>query len=512
MLEMSFIPEWVLTHGAALLVVLPLMMGAVAAIVPSEKLAWVLSLLVTLVCSACACVLVLQVAGGDSLVYSMGGWDPPHGISYVVDWLSAPVLLLIALMAVICAVYAYPSVQAEVEPKKRAPFYAAFLVCLAGLLGMVVTGDAFNVFVFLEVSSISTYVLVGMGASRDRRALSAAFNYLILGSIGATFFVIGLGFLYMETGTLNMADMARILDDLDGGSRVSQLAFAFILIGLGLKLAMFPLHVWLPNAYAHSPSFVTAFLASTATKAALYLLLRFTFTIFDVNFDYVGTAVMIVLVGFGVAGMVFASLQAIFQTDARRTLAYSSVAQVGYMLLGIGLGTAAGAAAGYLHLLNHAVIKGGLFIALGAFWYRFGITRISDFRGLSKTMPWTMTAFTISALSLIGVPATAGFVSKVNLASAAAAKGWWWAVATIVITSILAVIYMGNILKEAYFRQPPVVNGALVEKNEAPLMMLIPMWILALASIAIGINSDWLIQAANGAAAVLFPGVEGGMM
>ncbi len=502
---LSFFPEWVMTHGAALLVVLPLLMGVVLAILPSEKLAWALAFIVALICSVLALGLVLQIFGGESLVYSMGGWDPPHGISYVVDALSAPVLLLISLMAVLCLLYAWPSVRAEVEPKKRAPFYAAFLVCMAGLLGMVVTGDAFNVFVFLEVSSISTYVLVGMGASRDRRALTASFNYLILGSIGATFFVVGLGFLFMETGTLNMADMARILRDLDGGSRVAQVAFAFIIIGLGLKLAMFPLHVWLPSAYAHSPSFVTAFLASTATKAALYLLLRFTFTIFDVNINYVGRAEMILLVGFGVAGMIFASLQAIFQTDARRTLAYSSVAQVGYMLLGIGLATAAGAAAGYLHLLNHAVIKGGLFICLGAMWYRFGITRISDFRGLSKTMPWTMGAFTISALSLIGVPFTAGFVSKVNLATAAANEGWWWAVGVIVITSILAIIYMGNILKEAYFKEPPVVNGAIVARNEAPLMMLIPMWALALASIAIGINSDLMVQAANGAAELLFP-------
>ncbi len=502
---LSFFPDWVLTHGAALIVVLPLLMGSILAIMPSERLSWAVAVIVALICSVLAFALVLQIFGGESILYAMGGWDPPHGISYVVDALSAPVLLLISLMAVLCLFYAWPSVKAEVEPKKRAPFYGAFLLCMAGLLGIVVTGDAFNVFVFLEVSSISTYILVGMGASRDRRALTASFNYLILGSIGATFFVIGLGFLYMETGTLNMADMGRILRDLDGGSRVAQVAYAFIIIGLGLKLAMFPLHVWLPSAYAHSPSFVTAFLASTATKAALYLLLRFTFTIFDISFDFVGAAVTILLVGLGVAGMVFASLQAIFQTDARRTLAYSSVAQVGYMLLGIGLGTAAGAAAGYLHLINHAVIKGGLFICLGAMWYRFGITHISDFRGLSKTMPWTMGAFTISALSLIGVPFTAGFVSKVNLAIAVADQDWWWAVGVIVLSSIFAIIYMGNILKEAYFREPPIVNGDIVAHNEAPLMMLIPMWVLALVSIAIGINSDIIVETANRAAQLLFP-------
>ena len=421
-------------------------------------------------------------------VYTMGGWDPPHGISLVVDALNAPVLLLISAMAVLTIVYGMPATVAEVEPKKRAPFYAAFLICFAGLLGMVVTGDAFNVFVFLEVSSISTYALVAMGAARDRRALSASYNYLILGSIGATFFVIGLGFLYMETGTLNMADMGRILADLDGGSRVASVAFGFIVVGLGLKLAMFPLHTWLPGAYAYAPSMVTIFLASTATKAALYLLLRFSFTIFDPNFEYVGAVLRYLLIGVGVIGMIFASLQAIFQTDVRRTLAFSSVAQVGYMLLGIGLATAAGLAAGYLHLLNHAIIKGGLFIALGAFWYRFGITRIEDFEGLSKTMPLTMGAFTVSALSLIGVPFTAGFVSKVNLATAAADKGWWWAVAVIVITSVLAIIYMGRILLSAYFGDAPQIDGQAAKRNEAPMMMLVPMWILAIMSIAVGSN------------------------
>jgi len=507
---LSYAPDWIIAHGAAFIVVLPLIIGAVAAVLPSARLAWGVVLIVSILCSLTGFVLVAQVFGGDQIIYAMGGWDPPHGISYVIDRLSAPILLMISAMALICALYGFRSVQAEVEPKKRAPFYAAFLVCLAGLLGMVATGDAFNVFVFLEVSSISTYVLVGMGASRDRRALTASFNYLILGSIGATFFVIGLGFLFMETGTLNMADMGRILRELDGGSRVAQVAFAFIVIGLGLKLAMFPLHLWLPGAYAHSPSFVTAFLASTATKAALYLLLRFTFTVFDVSFDYEGPVILPFLAGFGVLAMLLASLQAIFQTDARRTLAYSSVAQVGYMLLGIGLGTAAGLAAGYIHLLNHAIIKGGLFIALGAFWYRFGITRVSDFSGLGKTMPWTMGAFTISGLSLIGVPFTAGFVSKVNLVVAAWQSGWYWAVGVIVVASVMAIVYIGNLLRLAYFGQPPIVGEHVVEKNEAPWMMLLPMWVLAILSIAIGINSDLLTQIADGAANVLIPTLSGG--
>jgi multicomponent Na+:H+ antiporter subunit D len=340
--------------------------------------------------------------------------------------------------------------------------------------------------------------------------LSAAFNYLIMGSIGATFFVIGVGFLYAETGTLNMDDMRGILANLDGGSRVAQVAFGFIVVGLGLKLAMFPLHTWLPGAYAYSPTVVTAFLASTATKAALYLLYRFCFTVFDPSFAYVEVVLTYIVTALAVTGMLFASLQAFFQTDARRTLAFSSVAQVGYMLLGIGILSVAGLAGSYLHLINHAVVKGGLFLALGAMWYRFGITRISDMAGLSKTMPITTAAFTILAFSLIGVPFTAGFVSKVALAEAAADKGWWWAVAVIMVTSIIALFYMGRMMMVAYFNPPPAEclrEDGTVHRREAPIMMLIPMVGLALASILIGLRGNVLLtDISENAARVLLPG------
>ncbi len=500
---LSYIPDWLLTHGPAFLMALPLIMAAVVALLPNRRVAWATTFVISAILTVTAFALALYNMEVGTTIYRMGGWAPPHGISLVVDALSAPLLVLIALMSFVTLIYALPATIAEIKPNKRAPFYAAFLLCVAGLLGMVITGDAFNVFVFLEVSSISTYVLVAMGAARDRRALSAAYNYLILGSIGATFFVIGIGFLYMETGTLNMADMARILADLDGGSRVARVAFGFIVIGLGLKLAMFPLHTWLPGAYAYSPTPVTAFLASTATKAALYLLLRFVFFVFDPSFAYVADVLMFMIVALGVIGMVVASLLAIFQTDMRRVLAFSSVAQVGYMLLGVGIATTASVAAGYLHLLNHAIIKGGLFLALGAMWYRFGITRVEDFRGLGKTMPWTMGAFTISGLSLIGVPFTAGFVSKVNLVFAAANAGWWWAVGIVMLTSILALIYIGRALLLAYFQSPPEIDGHVVARHEAPYTMLLPMWMLAIGSIIIGVSNDQIVGVATRAAELL---------
>ncbi len=503
--------SWFVTHGAAFIVVLPLLMAAITAVLPAvRRLAWFTALVVvSLVALVAFIVLQTQIDLG-AFIYRMGGWEPPHGISLGIDAVNAPIALLIAAMGVATLVYAEPAVDSEVQRKKRAPFYAAFLLCVAGLLGMVVTGDAFNVFVFLEVSSISTYTLVAMGANRDRRALSAAFNYLILGSIGATFFVIGIGFLYAETGTLNMADMRQILANLDGGSRVAQVGFGFVLVGLGLKLAMFPLHTWLPGAYAYSPTAVTAFLASTATKAALYLLYRFMFTVFDPSFDYVAVTLTYVVTALAVIGMVFASLQALFQTDARRTLAFSSVAQVGYMLLGIGLISTLGLVGSYLHLINHAVVKGGLFLCLGAMWYRFGITRISDMAGLGKTMPITTAAFTVLAFSLIGVPFTAGFVSKVALAEAALERGWYWAVAVIMIASILALLYMGRMMMVAYFSPPPASalnSDGRVQRREAPLLMLVPMIGLAVTSVLIGVRGNvYLAEVSENAARVLLPG------
>jgi multicomponent Na+:H+ antiporter subunit D len=503
---LSYFPEWVMTHGPALLVVFPLMMAVIIALMSSEKIAWAATLATSIICSFLALGALLSVLTTGPINYAMGGWEPPLGIAYYIDGLNAPILLLISLIAFFGTIYALPSVVAEVEPKKRALFYAAFLVSVAGLLGMVATGDAFNVFVFLEVSSISTYVLVGMGASRDRRALTSSYNYLIMGSIGATFFVIGIGFLYMQTGSLNMQDIARILQEGGAESRVTQLAFAFIVIGLGLKLAMFPLHLWLPGAYAYAPSFITAFLAATATKAALYLLLRFVFTVFDPDWGFVATSLTYLIAALGTIGMLAASLQAIFQKDVRRVLAYSSVAQVGYMLLGIGMATTFSLTAGYLHLINHAMMKGALFLAVGAFWYRFGITQVDDMKGLGRTMPWTMAAFTIAGLSLIGVPGTVGFVSKLALVQAAAENDWWWAVGVIALTSILAIVYIGRVVEQAYFHEPPKIGNRTVSKNEAPLMMLIPLWVLALSALVFGVNAEWTTSMAEAAAHVLDAG------
>ena len=255
---------------------------------------------------------------------------------------------------------------------------------------MTITGDAFNLFVFLEISSLSSYVLIAMG--KDRRALTASYQYLVLGTIGATFIVIGIGLLYAETGTLNMADLAKRLAD-QPLSRTIGAAFGFLVVGISLKLALFPLHLWLPNAYTYAPSVVSAFLAATATKVALYVLLRFLFTIFNVKLSFGVMPLDTILLVLAVIAMFAASAVAIFQTNLKRMLAYSSVAQIGYMVLGISFANVNGLAAGIIHLFNHALMKGGMFLALGCIFYRIASVNINDMAGMGRRMPWTMGAF-----------------------------------------------------------------------------------------------------------------------
>jgi multicomponent Na+:H+ antiporter subunit D len=264
-------------------------------------------------------------------------------------------------------------------------------------------------------------------------------------------------------------------------------AFGFIFVGIGLKLAIFPLHFWLPNAYASAPSVVTTFLAGTATKVSLYVLLRFTFTVFGAPFvfDFVEFSVPLLILA--IAGVVICSLVAIFQPSIKRLLAYSSIAQIGYMLLGVSFATTLGLQAGILHIFNHALIKAGLFLAVGCMFWKLHTSRLEDIAGIGKTMPWTMAAFVVCGLSLIGIPFTAGFISKWYLVLGAIEKGWWPVAVVVVITSLLAVVYVWRVVEVAYFKP---ANPHVAPLKEAPLSLLLPTWLLVLANLYFGIETS----------------------
>jgi multicomponent Na+:H+ antiporter subunit D len=478
----------------ALVVVLPLLGAPLCVLLRHGRLAWLVAFAASIGSFAAAVALLLQVQAVGVISYALGGWQPPWGIEYRIDAVNAPLLVLVTAIAVVVMPFAPRSVAAEIPAERHYLFWATWLLCLTGLLGVAITGDAFNVFVFLEISSLSTYVLIAQG--RDRRALVAAYQYLIMGTIGATFIVIGIGLLYLMTGTLNLADLATRIGDVSQ-VRPELAALAFIGVGVSLKLALFPLHLWLPNAYAYAPSVATAFLAATATKVAVYLLLRFAFTVFGQSEVFLDLPLGRILLVLSIAAMLVASTVALYQRDVKRMFAYSSIAQIGYITLGISLVSVNGLTGGIVHLFNHALAKGAIFMLLGCVALRTEAVTFDRLAGLGRRMPYTAAGLVIGGLSLIGVPGTVGFISKWYLVLAALELGWWWLAALVVMTSLLAVAYVWRVVEACYFQEPRS-NFA-----EAPRSMLLPAWFLVTACVYFGFDTRVTAGAADAAARVL---------
>jgi multicomponent Na+:H+ antiporter subunit D len=484
-------------HLPALQVIVPLVAAPLCLLLRNPRHAWAWSTATSWLTLTIAVLLAQRVYAEGTLSYAIGAWATPWGIEYRIDMAGALMILIITTIGAVVMPYARRSVAHEIPEKLAGLFYTCYLLCLTGLLGIVVTGDAFNLFVFLEISSLSSYVLISMGASR--RALTAAFQYLIMGTIGATFILIGVGLLYMMTGTLNMMELSQRLPEV-ADTRTIRVAFAFVTVGVSIKLALFPLHLWLPNAYTFAPSVVSAFFAATATKVGIYVLLRLFFTVFGSQFSFAAMHVGEILMLLAVAAILIASLVAIFQDNIKRLLAYSSVAQIGYIILGIGLATSAGVTAGMLHLFNHALIKCALFLAMGCIFLRLGSVELKDMHGLAKQMPWTMAAFVAGGLSLVGLPLTAGFISKWYLVSALLADGYWPLAVLILVSSLLALIYIWRVVEAAYFQLPA---ASMHKVREAPASMLIPVWLLIGANLYVGVNASLVIDIAQQGADVL---------
>lgn len=485
-------------HYPILHVIIPLLGAPLCLFVRVPRLAGWFALIISILVFLVSCGLLQQVLEHGTIVYELGGWAAPWGIEYRIDYLNSYLILLVSAMGAIVLVAAQTSIRRELPEDRHTFFYTAYLLCLTGLLGILATGDAFNLFVFLEISALSSYTLIALGT--DRRALTASYQYLIMGTIGATFIIIGVGLMYMMTGTLNMYDLAQRLPEVHNTKTVLS-AIGFFTVGVCLKLALFPLHLWLPNAYAFAPSIATAFLAATSTKVAVYVLIRSVFSIFGIEFVSTVLPIHEIFVVLGLAGIFAASVSAIYQLNIKRLFAYSSVAQIGYIILGLAIGTQLGLTSALLHLFNHALMKAALFLAIGSVVYRIGSSQLSHFAGLGKQMPWTMAAIVVGGLSLIGVPLTVGFVSKWYLVLALIERGWWPLTILVLVSSLLALIYVWRIVEWIYFSQPRIIIDDI---REAPISQLIPVWFLVLANIYFGIDTSLTVGLSKIAAKSLF--------
>ena len=468
-----------------ILIPLPLLLFSFIALLVGmwrRNLAYPVALIGVLVSLIFASIGLVQVLQNGTMHYYLGGWAPPIGIEYVLDHLSAMMAVLITFIGFLGIIYSRRSILNEV-PGKVVPIYTLILLLLAGLTGIVITGDLFNLYVFLEIASLSAYALMAIG---DKRAPMAVFRYLLMGTIGACFYLLGVGFLYFSTGSLNMADVAQLLPDLYS-SRVIIAAVVLIVIGIALKMALFPLHFWLPDVYTYAPTAITALIAPIMTKVAAYILIRMILSVFTPAYLSDALPITTIISWLAAIGIIFGSIMAIAQKDFRRMLAYSSIAQISFVALGIGLSNPLGLIGGMLHILNHAFMKGCLFQIAGGIRYRTNTWNIQNFAGLGRTMPWTMGAFTVAALSMIGIPPACGFFSKWYLVLGCIDASNWIFVVVIVASSLLNAVYFFRIIEKIYLAVPENNETSKLTVEEPPKEMLATILILAAGIIILGL-------------------------
>lgn len=450
---------------------------------------------------------LLEVVQGGKISYFLGGWMPPLGIELVLDPLSALISVVISGSALFVMVYARDSVSDEM-PGKTMPFYSLSMLLLCGLAGMTLTGDFFNLYVFLEITALAGYGLLAIG---NKRAPFSAFRYLTLGTAGAAFYLLGVAFIFIATGSLNMVDIGQILP-LIHDSRPVTVGLVLIVLGVCIKMGIFPLHQWLPDAYTHASSAATALIAPVGTKVAVYVLIR-TLIIYDFP------PIIDLLSWVAALSIVVGSILAITQSNIKRMLAYSSVANIGYITLGITLANPLAFIGALLHIINHALMKMVLFMVAGGIFKQMGTLSISRLRGFPTLMPFTALAFIIAVLSMIGIPPTGGFFSKLYLILGAVEAGAWFFVFAILLSTLLAIVYLFRVINIAFFRPYEKIDDAKITQANDPalltpfraadesdkvfetkprremgLLMLLPALLGALVIVLVGVYSGLIVE------------------
>ena len=506
-------------HFPILVVIIPLFVSPIVflfSLTRNRWYEWYLSTTATFLSFLISLSLLYTVLQNGPISYRLGGWAPPWGIEYRVDYLSGFMLVIVALVVFVTSVYAGISVLGRgaltrevIGDEGAVQFFTLYLLLSAGLFGIIVTADMFNLYVFLEITSLSAYALVGVG--NKRRAIVAGFNYLILGSIGACLFLLSVGYLYVMTGTLNMADLAQRLPEIYE-SRVIFVAFALLMVGLFIKMAFFPLHAWLPDAHGLAPSVISSILSGCVIEVAAYAMIRAMFTVFTPVFIFEVLPVREMLSIAAAIAMIGGSTIALAQTDIKRMLACSSVGQMGYIILGVSIANQTGLTGSLMHLFSHAIIKASLFMAVGSMIYQTHIYDISKLRGLGRKMPLTFATFTIGAIGMIGVPLTTGFVTEWKLAIGALEAGKWLILPVILLSALLNALYFGRVLEIAWFKSDDSHGNEQKGEHEkehvtdAPLSLTIPPFILVSLSIIFGIAAFIPLSIAEKAAAMLLGG------
>ena len=482
----------------ALLVMIPLLSALAVSAMGWINKRWCFPITVAALVGALASAgaLLVQVLSSGTIIYKMAGWNPPVGINYTIDHLNAPVLVVILAVALLNLMGAKARIEEEFSDRLGA-YLALYLLFVCGMAGIVATGDAFNLYVLLEIGSLTGYALIGLG--KERAALSSL-NYLFMGTIGASFYLLGIGYVYIATGTLNMADISRMVPALaESGSPILFMAFIICMAGLFVKMALFPMHGWLPNAYSNAPSASGGLIAPLTTKVMIYAMIRAGLTIFTPEYTFARPMLSQTIVWVAISAIVFGSLLALMQRRLTRMLTYIIVAEVGYMVGGFWLGNKAGITGATLHIINDAAMTMALFMAVSVITYKTKSDKFEDLQGLFGKMPFTMLAFGLAALAVIGIPPTCGFFSKWYLISAGIDAGNWAFVGALLFSSLVNAVLFFRIFEIAYFE--PFAEGHGEHGShphgpviaEAPLTMVVPLVIAALSLLVLGLYSGDIV-------------------
>lgn len=437
------------------------------------------------------------VLTSGTIQYKMAGWMPPMGIEYRIDTLNAMVMLLVSVIAFLNLAASYWNVRQE-TPDRAGSFYVMYLLFVVGLLGVVATGDLFNLYVMIEITSLSSYTMVALGDKN--RAPLAALNYIFIGVIGASLYLLGVGYIYIKTGSLNMADVATMVPHMKESSSLL-VAFILCIIGVWIKMALFPLHVWLPNAYAYAPVGFARIVAPLMTKVMVYAMVRLMISVFGMDYVFNTLDLAEVVVWMGTIAILAGGFMALSQKNLKKMLTYIIVCEIGYMVGGAWLGNELGMTGAILHILNDALMTFALFLAVGNMVYKLDRVDIADLQGLFGKMPWTMAGFVLAAFSIVGVPPTCGFFSKWYLILGAFEAGAYHFAAALLISSLICAVLFFKVFEVCFFE--PMSDGhgdghhghgSTVAMAEAPASSLVVLAIVSVSLIAAGVYSGTIVD------------------
>jgi len=479
----------------ALIVVTPLIAALFAGLAAwiEERLSYPIALIGLAVSLFSAFKVLLQVIAFGPIQYRMAGWAPPMGIEYRIDLLNAMVLLLISGIAFLNLIASVKSVERETKDRAES-FYTIYLLFVTGLLGVTATGDLFNLYVLIEITSLTSYAMVALG-DKNRGAL-ASLNYVFIGVIGASFYLLGVGYLYLKTGSLNMEDVAHIISSTSGSSTVL-VGFILCMIGVWIKMALFPMHVWLPNAYSYSPIAFARVVAPLMTKVMVYVMIRLMITVFGLEYVFETLNLSDAVVWLATIAILVGGIMALSQKNLKKMLAYIIVCEIGYMVGGAWMGNQLGMTGAILHIVNDALMTFALFLGVGNMVYRIKTVEFTDLKGLFGKMPWTMTGFVIAAFSIIGVPPTCGFFSKWYLILGAFEAGAYHFAAALILSSLICAVLFFKVFEICFFdsvSKGHVDSHARIAIEEAPVSMLIISGLVSISLIVVGLYSGTIVN------------------